>query len=253
MRLALIVEYEGTDYHGFQYQANVSSVQDELEIAIQRLSGEKVRVKGAGRTDAGVHASGQVVAFDTKSSLGEQKFVSGLNFYLPEDIGVKAAYVVEEYFHPRRNALSRKYSYTILNSVVRSPLLRRVVHVIHREMNVTHMQRGAKLLVGMHDFGNFTGPLGDQRSSTMGNIFNASVRKEGDIVTYDVEARSFLTHQVRRMAGSLVDVGLGKLTIEEFQLMICENGGEFDVNCLPPQGLCLTAVTYANFPPRIDE
>jgi len=136
---------------------------------------------------------------------------------------------------------------------VPSPLLRRVVHVVHEDMKVISMQRGAKLLVGMHDFGNFTGSLGDERSTTMGNIFNASVRKEGDIVTFDVEARSFLTHQVRRMAGSLVDIGLGRLTLEEFQIMICESGRQFVVNCLPPQGLCLMAVTYANFPPRIDE
>ena len=253
MRLALIVEYEGTDYHGFQYQVNAPSIQKELETAIERLTGEEVRVKGAGRTDAGVHAMGQVVAFDTGSALGPERFMSGLNFYLPEDIAVRAAYVVGEDFHPRRDALSRRYCYTILNSAAPSPLLRRTAYMVRGSLNVRRMQRAVNLLVGKHDFGSFTGPSGDGRGSTMGQIFDASVRKERAIVTFDVKARAFLPHQVRRLVGSLVDIGLGSLTLEKFKLMIDRRSDQAAVSCLPPQGLCLMEVTYGDFPPKVGD
>ncbi|MCH8205449.1 MAG: tRNA pseudouridine synthase A, partial [Chloroflexi bacterium] len=119
MRLALIVEYDGGDYHGFQYQANAPTIQEELQKAVLRFTGEEVRVSGAGRTDAGVHAEGQVVAFDTDSGHRPERFEKALNFYLPEDISVRGAYRVEGDFDPRRDASSRTYRYTILNRASR--------------------------------------------------------------------------------------------------------------------------------------
>ena len=199
MRLGLIVEYEGTNYHGFQYQVNAPSIQEELEKAIQSLTGERLRVKAAGRTDTGVHAKGQVVAFDTESGHGPETFVGALNFYLPDDIAVRAAYSVRKTFDPRRDALSRKYRYTILQSPTRSPLMRRTAHLIKMPLNAGKMRMAAKLLIGEHDFARFSGPLERPDASTVRYIYGASVRKSGDLLRFDVEGSSFLPHQVRHI------------------------------------------------------
>ena len=146
MRLALMVEYDGTDYHGFQYQVNARSIQEELEKAIHRFTGERVRVKGAGRTDAGVHAKGQVVAFDTCSEHPEEVFLRALNHYLPCDIVVRKVCSVPGSFDPRRMATSRRYSFTIDNGPVRSPLTRRTSHHVPTPLDIGRMRRaGAPL------------------------------------------------------------------------------------------------------------
>ena len=137
MRLALTIEYEGTHYHGFQYQVNAPSIQGELEQAIERLTGERVRVKGAGRTDAGVHAEAQVVVFDTSSDRSTQTFVNALNHYLPQDIAVKQAHIVKPDFDPRRNALKRTYRYSILNCGTPSPLTRRFSYHIRNTLDLS--------------------------------------------------------------------------------------------------------------------
>ena len=122
MRLALIIEYDGSCYRGFQYQKKLPSIQEEIETAIHKLTNQKIKIKGAGRTDAGVHALGQVVAFDLKSGLPSNQILTGLNHYLPRDIVVKAAYEVQTDFDPRRMAVSRTYKYSIINRKVRAPL-----------------------------------------------------------------------------------------------------------------------------------
>jgi tRNA pseudouridine38-40 synthase len=253
MRLGLIVEYEGTRYHGFQYQVNAPSIQEELEKAVQRLTGEKLRVKTAGRTDAGVHATGQVVAFDTESRHGPETFVGALNFYLPDDIAVRAAYSVRKTFDPRRDALSRKYRYTILGSPTRSPLMRRTAHLVQVPLNVGNMRRAAKHLIGEHDFTRFSGPLEQPDASTVRSVYGAFVRKSGGILRFDVEGSSFLPHQVRRMVGALVDIGRNALSMEEFRIMLDGGRSEAIARSLPPQGLCLMEVTYADFPPKVGE
>ena len=159
MRLALTIEYEGTHYHGFQYQVNAPSIQGELEQAIERLTGERVRVKGAGRTDAGVHAEAQVVVFDTSSDRSTQTFVNALNHYLPQDIAVKQAHIVKPDFDPRRNALKRTYRYSILNCETPSPLTRRFSYHIRNTLDLSRMQEAAGLFIGEHDFRRFAAPL----------------------------------------------------------------------------------------------
>jgi tRNA pseudouridine38-40 synthase len=248
MRLALVVEYDGADYNGFQYQANAPSIQEELEKAIARLTGEVVRIKAAGRTDAGVHALGQVVAFDTASGHSPETFVRALNFYLPRDIAVKAAHQVRERFDPRRDALSRRYRYTLLNSPTPSPLMMRTSCHIEEPLSARRMQRAARLLVGTHDFARFAATPGGERASTVRHIYEASVRRSGDVITFEVEGNAFLPHQVRRMAGALVDVGRGKLSLEGLKTMIDGGHPQAVAHSLPPQGLCLVEVTYADFP-----
>ena len=249
----MIVEYEGTGYYGFQYQVNAPSIQEELEKAITRFTGEKVRVSAAGRTDAGVHAKGQVVAFETVSTHSPDTFVEALNYYLPDTIAVREAYRVRQGFDPRREALSRRYRFTILNSPSPSPLVRGTACLVRKPLSVRKMQNAAKLLVGKHDFARFSGQLADGDASTARHVYEATVRKTGETVTFDVVGNSFLPHQVRRMAGSLVDIGRGKLSMDELKLMIDGGNSEAIAHSLPPQGLCLMEVTYANFPPKDGE
>lgn len=250
MRMALIIEYDGTNYHGFQYQTNAASIQEELERAIADFTGETTRVGGAGRTDAGVHAKGQVVAFDTSSAHSPDTFLRALNFHLPEDVAVKSAHGVAEEFDPRRDALTRKYRYTILNSPVRSPLLRSTTWRVREDLEVDKMQQATAFLIGSHDFARFSGPLGERRDSTVRRMDEASVVRSGDLIQFEIEGNSFLPHQVRRMAGSLVDIGKANLTLDDFREMI--DGGENGAvaHSLGPQGLCLMGVTYADFPTR---
>ncbi|MBM3945181.1 MAG: tRNA pseudouridine(38-40) synthase TruA [SAR202 cluster bacterium] len=253
MRVALVVEYDGTEYHGFQYQENAPSIQAELESAIEKLTKEKVRIKGAGRTDTGVHATGQVIAFDTNSTLPIGTLVSGLNHYLPEDIAIRGAYGAPEGFDPRRDALSRRYRYTIHNTATRSPMSRRTALLIDEPLDVAAMDGAARRFEGVHDFARFAGSLEDGEASTVRRIDSASVWKEGDTVYFEVTGNAFLPHQVRRMAGALVDVGKGRLTGTDIGEMLEGTAGNVVANTLPPQGLCLMEVTYEDFPPKNGE
>ena len=243
MRLAFVVEYDGTDYHGFQYQKDAPSIQEEIEKAIGRFTGETVRVSGAGRTDAGVHALGQVVSFDTVSEHSVDTFVKALNFHLPEDIAVKSGRVVEDRFDPRRHAVSRRYRYTIIRSATRSPIMRRAAHVMDASLDVGAMREATMRLVGRHDFARFAGPVGEGRGGTEREIFDASLSEAGCVLTFEFEANAFLPHQVRRMVGAVVDVGRGRINLSEFERMI--RGDEVAVaHAAPPQGLCLVRVRY---------
>ena len=248
MKVASIVEYEGTKYHGFQYQVEVSTVQGELENSIQKLTGEKVRVSAAGRTDAGVHASGQVISFDLTSSTDFKSVARGINHYLPDDIALKSVYEVGELFDPRRDAVSRVYRYKIWNSSVRTPLMRRVTTQISGKLDLTAMTEGAAIYLGTHDFGNFSGSLNIEGATTVRRIVNSAICQEGHIIEYIVEGNAFLPHQVRRMMGALVDVGRKIISMEDLDRMVECNSDKM-AHSLPPQGLSLEEVRYDGFPP----
>ena len=249
MRLALTIEYEGTRYHGFQYQVDNPTIQGEIERAIERLTSERVRVKGAGRTDAGVHAEAQVVAFDTDSAHSAETFVSALNHYLPDDIAVKAAYIVEPDFDPRRHARSRAYRYSILNGRTPSPLRRRFVCHIRETLDVELMREAAGLFVGTHDFRKFAAPLPDDKTSSVRAIYEAEIQRHDDMITLYVCGNAFLQRQVRRMAGALVDIGRGRLSLGDLQAMIDNGVTDKIAHSLPAHGLCLVRIEYANYPP----
>lgn len=250
MRIALVVEYDGTGYSGLQYQPNAPSIQEELEKAIERLTGESVRVAAAGRTDAGVHARGQVVSFLTESRHDPETFLQALNHYLPEQIAVRAAYRVGDGFDPRRDALSRVYAYSLYVSAVRSPLLRRTALRIAGPLDVDLMRRGAKLFEGVHDFAQFSGPLQEPGASTVRRIIGTAVCGCGNKITIEIEGNAFLPHMVRRMAGALVDIGSGKLSMEDLRAMIDGLPGAPASHALPAHGLSLEQVKYAGFPPE---
>ena len=250
MRLALVVEYEGTRYHGFQYQDNGISIQEEIENSIAQLTCEKVRIKVAGRTDAGVHADGQVIAFDTDANYGPGVFLKGLNHYLPDDIAVKESYEVPETFDPRRDAKSRVYQYTIRNSEVPSPLLRRIATVIPNRLDIKLMKEAAAIFMGTHDFESFSGPLENDKMSTIRRIELSRLVCSGERLQYTIEGNAFLPHQIRRMTGAMVDVGRGIMTLNDLTRLV-QGTSEKVAHSLPPQGLCLKKVRYERFPPTM--
>lgn len=240
-RLAVLLEYDGTAYRGSQYQDNGPSIQSELEAAIRKLAGEDGRVAFAGRTDAGVHALGQVAAFDTRSRLVPGEFVRGLNHFLPPDIAVKAAAEVEPAFDPRRRARSRVYRYRIDPAPVRSPLRRDRVWHVGRRLDVPAMERAARSLEGSHDFAAFGGAYG---GSTVRTLRRCEVAERCGLVRVEMEAQSFLPHQVRRTVGPLVEVGLGRMGQEDLARLLEGAEPSSAGPAAPACGLYLVNIEY---------
>jgi len=244
-RIILIVEYDGTDYHGSQYQANAPTVQGEIEKALKMLTGEKIRIKMASRTDAGVHARGQVVAFDTSTVLPVKSFVDGMNHFLPDDIAVKEAYRAADGFDVRRRAVSREYRYYILNSPARSPMRQRFSYRINGDLDVEAMDRACKALIGRHDFASFVASENTARARrTVRDVFEAEVKRDGDMIIFKMVANAFLPHQVRNTAGALIRVGQGRMTVEEFHDLTTSGTPGLAGPTAPAAGLCLTRVNY---------
>jgi tRNA pseudouridine38-40 synthase len=241
-KFAIVVEYDGSNYYGFQSQVGVPTIQDEIERALERLTGEKIRIVAAGRTDSGVHARGQVVSFSCASRLSLQTFVKALNFYLPPDIAVKGGSEVDNDFSARRDALSREYRYTILNSATPSPLQRRHTYHVPLPLDTDAMNEACRALVGVHDFASFTGEKRDGR--TVRRVFRSEVSREGELVLFDMVADSFLPRQVRSTVGCLIKVGLGKLEVEGFKRILEAKKAGLAAPAAPAQGLCLMKVNY---------
>jgi tRNA pseudouridine38-40 synthase len=244
-RIILIIEYDGTDYHGSQLQANAPTIQGEIEKALKKLTGERIRIKTASRTDAGVHARGQVVCFDTTATLPLKSFIDGLNHYLPPDIAVQQAYVTLEPFDVRRRAVSRAYRYSILNSPARSPLKKGHAYRVGGKLDTAAMQTAARALIGRHDFASFVSSAETARQKrTIRDVFKAEITRDGDMIYFDITANSFLPHQVRNIAGSLIKVGQGKMTADEFNGMVKAGTPGLAGPTAPAEGLCLVRVNY---------
>lgn len=243
-RVVLLVEYDGTNYSGFQLQVARPTIQGELEEAIRRLTGERGRVVGASRTDAGVHAMNQVVSFRTGSLLPLNRFVGGLNYYLPRDIVVKQAYRPAEGFHVQRSVVHRRYDYFILNRPVRSPLRERYSYLVREQIDVKAMGEAARVLAGEHDFASFTS--GDLRllKSTVRKVWRADVRRDGETVVFTIVANSFMPHQVRNTVGSLLSVGMGRMGIDEFRSIMERKKPGLAGPKVPASGLHLMQIDY---------
>lgn len=242
-KVVLIVEYDGTNYHGFQLQAGEPTIQGEMELALRKLTGENTRVIAASRTDAGVHARGQVASFRTGSRLLPPVFVRGLNYYLPRDIAVKAAYKVRDSFNVRRHALSRDYDYHILNSPTRSPLQASFSYLVSAPLDANAMNEAGHYLIGDHDMASFTS--GDVTTrNTRRMVYQAAIRQDGEFIIFNIVANSFLPHQVRHTVGALIQVGLGKMTVTEFNRIIEERKPGLAGPTAPARGLCLVRVNY---------
>ena len=243
-QILLIMEYDGTGYHGFQWQNGLPSVQKEVEKALRKLTGERRRVISASRTDAGVHARGQVVGFNTGSELATPNFINGLNYYLPGDIAVRAAYRVNNGFRIRGNATSREYSYWILNSPTPSPTKAGWTYRVANPLDVEAMNKAAQMLIGEHDFASFVSGDGSWLKSTVRNVSRAQVTREGELVTFRMAANSFLPHQVRNTVGALVRVGLGRMNLDEFRSIMESRLPGTAGPTAPACGLCLERVNY---------
>jgi tRNA pseudouridine38-40 synthase len=244
-KIILIIEYEGTRYHGFQVQAKLPTIQGEMERALGKLTGQRRRVMAASRTDAGVHARGQVVSFRTGSHLPVLTFVSGLNHYLPGDIAVKAAYRVGSSVNLRRDAVSREYRYCILNSPTRSPIRRQFAYCVPGELNIETMNEACRVLVGEHDFASFASQMDVGRKGTVRNVYRARVEREEELVVFNMVANSFLPHQVRNTVGVLLKVGLGRMNIGEVLGIMEARKPGLAGPTVPACGLCLERVNYA--------
>jgi tRNA pseudouridine38-40 synthase len=242
-RIALLLEYDGGRYAGSQLQKNALTVQAVLETAIERATSASSRAAFAGRTDAGAHARGQVASFETESRLDPATMVRALNAWLPEDVAVRAAAVVPDDFDPRRHATRRHYRYTIRTGAVRSALDRERAWYIHGSLDVEAMNSAASGILGVHDFAAFAGPMEREGASTVRHLFCLKVWRRGEDVIVDAEASSFLPHQVRRFAGSLVEVGRGRLSVEDFAKQL-EGPPASAGPVAPAHGLCLMRVEY---------
>ncbi len=240
----LIVEYDGTDFFGSQLQANARTVQGELEQALAKITGQRTRVRLAGRTDTGVHATGQVAAFEAEIRLDAGSVRKALNYYLPEDVRVRCAQEAPLRFDPRRRARSREYAYTLNDATSRPALHRRTEYHVRERLDEGAMHAAAQALTGAHDFAAFAGPATPKGAATVRRIDAAGVRREGDRVIFTVRGNAFLHQQVRRMAGALADAGRGAMTLDQFKKVL-ESGRKNGAKRLAgPQGLCLTKVNY---------
>jgi tRNA pseudouridine38-40 synthase len=244
IKIVLILEYDGTNYHGSQLQANAPTIQGEIEKALKKLTGERTRVKAASRTDAGVHARGQVVSFRTNSSLPLKAFVAGLNHYLPPDIAVKESFTADDAFDVRRSAISREYKYQILTSPTRSPMRQNYSYRVNGNLDIAAMNQACQALVGKQDFASFVTGTETGKKSTIRNVYKAAIEQDGDMIVLDMAANSFLPHQVRNTMGSLIKVGQGKITVDDFYNMVKAKRPGLAGPTAPAAGLCLTQVNY---------
>ena len=240
--IKLTIEYDGTNYAGWQQQQKEKTIQETLKKTIVSIVNEKIILHGAGRTDAGAHALGQVANFKTKSTIPTSKLVQAINFYLPKDIVVKSAKKVSKNFHSRYSAKSKIYRYSILNNNTRSTINRNFCYHYNADLNIEKMQKASKALIGKHDFSTFK-----SKSSNISNIRTIKkldVRKKGKYLLLTIEADGFLYKMVRSIVGTLLEVGKGKMTIKEFKEILISGTRSLAGTTLPAKGLCLLRVKY---------
>lgn len=242
--LKLTVEYDGTEYGGWQRQDNAPSIQAHLEDRLREMTREpELRVRGAGRTDAGVHALGQVASFRTAARIPVIGFFRGVNSLLPRDIGIVAAEEVGDDFDARRSARGKLYRYRILNAPTRSPLRDRFVWHVRRPLDAARMQAAAAPLVGEHDFRAFRA-ADCERVSTVRHLWRVDVLPRGDEIVVEVEGNAFLKHMVRVLVGTLAAAGRGELGPDDVA-RIRDAGDRTRAGVTaPPQGLTLVRVDY---------
>ena len=240
----LVIEYDGSDFHGWQRQKDDRTVQETIEKALAVLTREKVALIGSGRTDAGVHAVGQVASFKTRSHLNADVFFKGLNSLLPGDVVVHACDPMPDTFHARFDVTAKHYRYHILNRPLAPAIGRQFVWHIRKPLDIAAMRQSAGILLGTHDFKAFEGS-GSPRDHTVRTVTGSSIAETGDgNLTYDIEANGFLRFMVRNIVGTLVAVGLGKTTPTCVgEILQSKNRARAGATA-PPQGLFLMDVTY---------
>lgn len=252
MRIALGIEYEGSNYAGFQRQSTLKTIQGELERSLSIIADEPILLQCAGRTDAGVNATGQVVHFDVTKERSDRSWVMGTNTNLPDDIAVSWAKHVDDNFHARFSAKARRYRYVIQNTVNRPGILCKGVSIYQGDYDISLMQKAADYIIGEHDFSSFRAADDESRTS-MRCVHFCKVFRLGQYIVFDIAANAFLMHMVRNIVGSLLTVGNKTNSVQWFCDMFDEKDRSKAGPTAKPYGLYLIDVTYPfefNLPKR---
>lgn len=247
MRWALTLEYCGLGFSGWQVQPEQPSVQQALEQAIAAIAGHPVRVTAAGRTDTGVHATSQVVHFDTGTERRQNAWLRGVNAFLPQSVAVLEAQAVSEQFHARFSARSRRYRYVLLNRAARPGVLAGRIGWYHAPLDCARMQQAAQFLLGEHDFSSFRAAECQARSPIK-QMHSIDIRREGDVLILDLHANAFLHHMVRNVVGCLVHVGKGRYPPDWLAGVLAARDRTHAAPTFMADGLYLTGVEYAEYP-----
>lgn len=242
-RIKLTVAYDGTDYCGWQIQKNGITVEEVLNRALSRLTGEKITVVGASRTDAGVHARGNVAVFDTDTRIPAERIVYAVNALLPEDVVVVRSEEVPAGWHPRKCVSVKTYEYRILNKEFPDPVRRRDTYFVSFSLDIERMRRAAEYLKGEHDFKSFCSAQ-TAVETTVRTIYDLDIKKEGEIITIRVRGNGFLYNMVRIIAGTLAGVGRGYFEPEDMERMLEAKDRTQAGVTAPPQGLTLVGIEY---------
>lgn len=242
-RVRLTVAYDGTNYSGWQTQANSVAVQDVLNQHLSELLGENIETIGASRTDAGVHALGNVVIFDTNHRMPAEKISYALNTRLPEDIRIQKSEEVAPDFHPLAVTSIKTYEYKILNRKMPLPTWRNYAHFTYVPLDVEKMCKAAQYLIGEHDFKSFCG-AGAQVKTTVRHVLDIHIKKEEDLITIRVTGKGFLYHMVRIIAGTLMEVGKGNYPPEYVKEILAARDREVAGPTAPARGLTLVRIQY---------
>ena len=241
--IMLKIEYDGKDFNGWQKQPTKLNIQGEIERAIKDITGEEVDLIASGRTDAGVHSLGQVANFKTNSNIPVEKFPIALNTKLKRSIRILEAKEVEERFHSRYNCKRKTYRYIINNSENGTAIYRDLEYNFSQKIDVEKMNQAVKKFIGEHDFRGFKAS-GTSSKSSVRIIYDAKVYKEGERIIIELTGNGFLYNMVRIISGTLLDVGVGKIKVEEIEDIINSGERERAGKTLPPQGLYLVKVEY---------
>jgi tRNA pseudouridine38-40 synthase len=242
-RFRALVEYDGTNYFGFQRQkADQPTIQSALEQALSQIVRSSVNVSGSGRTDSGVHATGQVISFDSEWRHSVTDLQRALNANLPADIAILQLGIAEPTFHPRFDARRRAYEYNIYNAAVNSPLRRQRSWHVAKPLDRERMNQAAACLPGVHDFATFGQP--PQGEVTVREVFAAHWEQREEFLVFFIEANAFLYRMVRSIVGSLKTVGEGSWTVEQFEAALAARDRSRSGKVAPAQGLILVSVTY---------
>jgi len=243
--IRLTIEYDGTNYCGWQVQENGPTIQGSVEKALLAVTGEKITINGSGRTDAGVHARGQVGNFTTCSTIPGEKFAYALNNKLPRDIVIKESAEAPEDFHARFSAIGKKYSYLIYNSKFPSALLRNYAYHVNycERLDIGRIEKAAEAFIGTYDFSGFMA-AGSIVKNTVRTIYELSIVKEGELLRFDFKGNGFLYNMVRIITGTLLYAGIGRINPEEMKDIIESRDRERAGITAPPNGLYLEEVYY---------
>jgi len=243
VRVRAVVAYDGTGYSGFQRQANAPTIQEDLETVLEELTTVPTRITAAGRTDAGVHACGQVIAFEPKWRHDWAQLQRGMNALLSDQIAVYALEPVDQEFHPRFDARRRWYRYFIYRAPVRNPLVDRYSLHVKRDLSIEAMDQAARMLVGEHDFMAFGSP--PQGNNSVRRIFEVGWHElDPDWLLFDVQANAFLYRMVRMLVGTMLRVGYGALSVDEFEEILQTQNRAKAGPAVAAKGLMLESVIY---------